>query len=443
MNHRRRRWLFYSFVVIFLILASYTSLYATGYKINFQNIGDFDRLFIKTGTLVLNSQPSGAFVYLNDKLQGSFSLQKLKSSTIITPAKIKNITPGEYNLRLEKEGYWPFEKKVIIFPEQTSYEENINLFKKEAIMKILNCGCQEISMSPNRRYVLLKSSEQIIDLKNKRPIEVGKIKEENQEQWLSNGYEILIDQKIFNLNNGTSIDYGEIIGDDINQLYLEENSKRLFYRYNNSLNIFDLNKKSNEKIINEEHVSDYLVNEPNVFILITKNNSTTLKKLNLKTKEAKEIELPIGGQYQFNRATTTWLSVEETKNQKLLFLETDRLRLLSEEISNFRSGFWLSADKFIYHNDFEIYLLDLKQNNISLINRISEKIQNIAWQEKNNYLIYTTDLSINTIDLKDLNITKLLSASQISSPFFDQKEKILYFSANLNNQSGLYKMVIQ
>jgi tetratricopeptide (TPR) repeat protein len=60
------------------------------------------------GKLVLNSTPSSAKVYLNNTYKG------------ITPLTIDQLTPGDYQLKLSKEGYQYWSKQVTIAASQTN-----------------------------------------------------------------------------------------------------------------------------------------------------------------------------------------------------------------------------------------------------------------------------------------------------------------------------------
>ena len=116
-----RRIIFYSFCLIYFIITPVIILYASGYEIDWRHL--FTPLAIqKTGMIMIESSPAGANIYLNgqekEPLTGLF-LEKLfpkKDEAFKTPAKIKNLLPGSYNLRVEMPGYWPWERRIAINP---------------------------------------------------------------------------------------------------------------------------------------------------------------------------------------------------------------------------------------------------------------------------------------------------------------------------------------
>lgn len=102
-------------------------LYATGYRFEFKGNGTGNFKFIEgTGLLVATSKPDGARVYVNNDLTTA------TNNTI-------NLAPGEYDVRIEKDGYLPWSKKISINNSLVS-EANALLFptapKLEAITTI-------------------------------------------------------------------------------------------------------------------------------------------------------------------------------------------------------------------------------------------------------------------------------------------------------------------
>lgn len=88
--------------VIVLLLVSLVAyafiLYGKGYRLNLSGKGN--KILAGTGLLVLTSTPNGARVYLNDNF------------TTATDDTI-NLPPGDYDVRIEKDGYYPWKKHAV------------------------------------------------------------------------------------------------------------------------------------------------------------------------------------------------------------------------------------------------------------------------------------------------------------------------------------------
>jgi hypothetical protein len=110
-NSTQRSLLIFSSVSLFILVSTYfISLFARGYRFSSKNGLNLN----PTGIISAVSKPKGASVYINDKL------------TTATDDTI-NLTPGIYKLKINKDGFLPWEKTVTVKPE-TVYQADIQLF---------------------------------------------------------------------------------------------------------------------------------------------------------------------------------------------------------------------------------------------------------------------------------------------------------------------------
>ncbi|MCX6814006.1 MAG: hypothetical protein NT078_02240, partial [Candidatus Azambacteria bacterium] len=119
---------------------------------------------------------------------------------------------------------------------------------------------------------------------------------------------------------------------------------------------------------------------------------------------------------------------------------------LAATISNLKISSWLTENRLLYANDFEIYFFDLNSGEKTLITRISNAINSLYLHPSGNYLVFSTDQSINTIELdqrEKRNITELAKFDKIVDLTMNQNGNILYFYAKIGNQEGIYKLEIQ
>lgn len=108
------RKVFFSSVGLILLLIVVTSaavLFASGYRLSREN----GKTFVEgTGVMVFTSNPDGARVYVNDHLSTA------TDNTI-------NLQPGEYVVRIEKDGYFHWNKKMTVKQGEVS-QANALLF---------------------------------------------------------------------------------------------------------------------------------------------------------------------------------------------------------------------------------------------------------------------------------------------------------------------------
>lgn len=167
MTLKSRHYLFIISLFLFIVLTIYISLYATGYRLNLTWPLNFSQLLQKTGMLILATKPEEATVNL-EKI-GDQSLfggkNKLTEKNYKTPVKIKDLLPGEYELKLELTGYWPYSKNINIYPGESTYVEDINLFKKDVPLKITDAKTQKLELTADKQYLIVKEENKIINLK--------------------------------------------------------------------------------------------------------------------------------------------------------------------------------------------------------------------------------------------------------------------------------------
>lgn len=125
MDKGTRRVLFYSSVVVFLLLSYGAVLLATGYVFDFKNFK-----FVKTGTLAFKSDVKGANVYFKNKKIG-------KIAPISGNFSKKYLLPGSYEVSVRKDGYQNWEKTAEIKSQEVTNFFSIVLVRKNPDLELL------------------------------------------------------------------------------------------------------------------------------------------------------------------------------------------------------------------------------------------------------------------------------------------------------------------
>lgn len=122
------------FILLFLIVGTAgIVLYGRGYRLGFDN----GKPKIKgTGLLVATSTPDGASVFVNGHL------------TTATDNTI-NLAPGEYSVRIFKEGYLAWEKKLIIQEEVVTQADALLFPTAPKLENITAIGVQNPTIDPS------------------------------------------------------------------------------------------------------------------------------------------------------------------------------------------------------------------------------------------------------------------------------------------------------
>lgn len=141
-------WLAYSAAVVaFLVVAVYAVMYATGYRLDFK-----DWTVRKTGILAITTKPTGATVYIDGR---KYSRR--------TPLTLRNMLPGNYEVKIALQDYRMFKKQVEILSSQVAEEHNIDLVLEhpptkvlaEDINKLMEVGNEIVYFSKEKQFVKL------------------------------------------------------------------------------------------------------------------------------------------------------------------------------------------------------------------------------------------------------------------------------------------------
>ena len=123
---------FYVSVLLFFITLPILLSYSLGYRIDYRALKVY-----KTGIIFINSKPSGASIYINDKLYSD-----------MTPAQIENMKPGAYKVKVKREGFYPWEEELVVRPNMVTKADSIILFPvMQEMNKITNRPILDFAVS--------------------------------------------------------------------------------------------------------------------------------------------------------------------------------------------------------------------------------------------------------------------------------------------------------
>lgn len=439
MNKKTRDRFFGVFVFLFITITTILSLIATGYRFNISWPINFGHLLQKTGTIALNTDPEGAKVVISGEEKKGLDIFSIfnKDKETITPIKIKNLLPGEYTVSFSLPGYWPYEKKVRVNATQTTFLENVILFKKSTALNILTAKEQEVIYSINNRYAWLPADKSIVDLDS------GKIVYNNTTDkinWNDQEEEITDSSKVINLENSSINDYKQAIN---SPQEAQTQGNKIVYLDKDNLTIYNHSTKAYQAIPAGGEILYYKTFPREVWAIIKKDNRVKLESYSLDNALSNgSVDLLLESRdYELKLENSDTILLTDKDNDTLYIINSrGQLNLLSvlRGVNAYR---WKGDGQLIYASGPEIYSYDIKQDKTWLINRLSDTINSLAWSA-NNYLIYSTSNNIGIIDLNDgrNDVTVIWTAAKISSLTLDDKNQILYFYGSTNQQDGLYKL---
>src|SRR3989344_699546 len=120
MTLRARRIVYSLFIIVFLGVAPLIILYTQGYRYNPKH-----QRLDPTGTLVVSTVKKGATIAL-----------KGEADKFTPPKTLQAVIPGTYTIRLSKDGYKPWEKKLSVKAGEAVFVSNIRLWRESLPIKI-------------------------------------------------------------------------------------------------------------------------------------------------------------------------------------------------------------------------------------------------------------------------------------------------------------------
>jgi len=444
------------FILAFFIMAPILIFYASGYRIDIKR-----EKVIKTGTLFMDGKDiKKANIYINDKLYEEPFTEKIF---------IYNLLPGDYQIRLEKDGYYSWAKKISIYSNITTFAKDIVLFKKELPLSIAEGQIIALTISPDsQKIVYLIDTDSFWELYQYNPntkenfflARFSPGKRSSLDVTISNKKVLVnIDNKysIYDIENQKS-------GPDLTEIidFLPKNLKwdlqsdnLLFAFYKNSIYSIDIFGKKNEKIleIKNKIYPEFYIEGKDIFYIQQENEKNILYKYNQNFNTTKKIlELTKSENYQFIKSSNNYLGLIDLDLEKLYLIKkvnTDsEINIIgSDPVKEFsaKAAIWDSNKKqLLIYNDFEIYIYNPNSGEESMINRYGQAIKKALWYPNLKYIALQFEDSVQIIDLEISNgthaITEIIKNAQIIDFYLDKEGKNIYFGGIVDKSGGLYKI---
>lgn len=446
-----RRILYITFIIAFLIITPLLILYANGYELSLKNKG-----LVKTGMFILDSKPRGAMIYLNDQPHTAFldSVLPGKKNYLTTPAKIKNLLPGNYEVKIELDGYWAWQKKLTINPGASTYAEDVLLFKKDLPIPVVNGKLKNIYYSPDMAYSASYDGKwKLTDLENDSTIVLEIEAPDSDVDWSTDGKKLLIGKNLIDIAAGSVLDLSKFIDQSKFNLKFNRQAANLIYLQNqNRLFLYDNLNQEQKPLLTPGQTAEYLINDylikKDYYILQTSIGKKSYLEIYKTDGELMgKLDLPQSNSYSFINPDQSLVNLYDRNHQRLYLIDPlSTLKPLVDTLNNVTITHWLTDGKLFYANDFEIWLYDIAGKQQKLLTRISEQIKQLAWHPSNNYIVYSTDRAINIIELDERvrrNFTELISLNIIGNLAISEDGNNLYFYSEIGQISGLYKLNLQ
>lgn len=443
MNKKSRSLLFGLLLIVFLIISPLIILYSQGYRFDFQKWQS-----LKTGGVYIKTSIPSADIYIDNKYKNKTG--QLLSYDFLA----QNLLPQNHDIRVEKTGYLPWEKNllvkekivtqayVVLFPEKidfTKIEENIKqiysfpdqkkiilqndknqLFFYELGQKNLILGeanktldkILDITMSKDASRIILKGLEK----------STGKIK----------FYLLPTDKETITLVSLKNLDK------TATQISFYSNNV-IFFTSNNKLykEALDTQKQT---LLNVNPITAFYLQGDNLYYL----QDESLFRQNLITNNTESFlkdPLEINSKISYD-IFTYWGKIFIIENGKTVSVLTEKQTLEPILTSNTEIKFTGFSDKLMFYNDTTLWLYLLRDYESPFfakagsIVKISDypKINHFEWLSGEYFVMLDENnkTRISEIDNRDKLNSFEANGEEASQIWFDLVEKKLYLLSGNN-----------
>ncbi|MFA4871862.1 MAG: PEGA domain-containing protein [Patescibacteria group bacterium] len=464
MNLLYRRVTYITFIIIFLILAPLIVLYAQGYRFNLKR-GKIQ----KTGILIVSSAPRAAAIYLNGKL-----VEKKD-----TPARIERLLPGDYEIKLTKNGYHDWNKKLPIYDNGTTFAEKIILWKNTLPIPLAAQNIVDWQLSPDGKKIIFINNREEINLLNLENDEIRQIKKLDGDNelkiiaWSNSSRKIIIEAKnnqpplrkfyVFEVEKSDSepaVLNANILPAIEQNLKWDWQSDNTIYSLNSQgLWQMDLFRKKYKLLLRATSTQDFLIAGNEAYLYKNKSiyrqplgdylsaeNASAALNINL-GKIASPVLIAENircDDCSFINKSADKLFLFGSSSQNLFIVDPQNknsiIKTSAKDIS------WLNKNIALFYNDWEIWIYDLNKKEPELITRLGQPITKVVWHPEGKHIIFATSENISVIELDNRelrNAVTLTAIKDIKNLEVNGNGRDLYFTGKLGEQENIFKLNIR
>lgn len=408
MKSRTRYSLIAAGITLFILASPFIVLYVSGTKYDFKN-----HRFVKTGIISVRTAPRGAKILLNGKSAGT------------SQKNIKFLDPGDYDIRITRNGYFDWQKRLNVKAQYVTYInldlDYLVLFKNAGTKTQIADGVLNFSADRSRAMYLQKDAAFVGNIQNLSG--TGKIPLDRE---LASAQIISADDENLYLILGQGVDgkpYTAVLDDDRRKIsnldaIVTPTATSNFKFYNGTLFeltdkiLYSINWQTAKKNILIQNVDAYGFSGDNLYL--TSNGQIFRAALPNIQLESLVRNIPT--------FTNSELYVS---NQKQVFLLGDgnfysvgtSLNQLASGVSTVRID--SAYRKLLFSSNNEIDIYDLSNGAVTFVTRSTEAISNPEIFYREGWIFYNQNGKLQGLELdpRDHQNNYTFAESTPNAPF--------------------------
>jgi hypothetical protein len=402
------------FFVLFFILAPLLTSYALGYRYDFKS-GNIQ----KNGAFYIKSYPRGAEIFVNDK--------KNKNKT---PTQLVNIQPGTHNLKVSKDNYVPWVKKLDTYSGETTFAEDIVLFLEDRPKTVLSTGSEKFLLNKDKnKYAFIDNDKRLLitDIEQAKIFEISTLDQKYELiDWSIDNQQILFRAEtkyfIFNIDQ-KQIEAIPIVG--LQKIVWENGTDTLIYLKDKKLyrHKRQITDEADELLDIKNPINDFAIKDNWLIIQYTVDKNNFVAQINKTNLEIKQV---------INNVNLGNLDILLAEDNYLIFTLGSKLyikNIFRDLITIPITVVELHDERLLMTNGHEIILFNYKNDWQNLIDRSSSIVADVFWHPNGSYFVseINDSTTLTELDGRDKrNNIELINNPRKKTYIFDKKGERLF-----------------
>ena len=419
-----------AFFVLFFLLASLPLVFITSGRLYNPKKSEFE----KTTLLIIESEPKGATILLNNKNPLNWWAHYaplLRDRVYETPKRLHYLLPDNYELSLSKNGYITWRISVTLEGDQSTIIDNVKLWPSDIQGPLLPTSSQLVRISPQQRsaaYVGQDEQLHIFSLTEKKSQTISIDGESISDIWWEPSERGLL------IKNSKGFYHVTLLNGSVKPAPITNTVEQIIWNKGNENIIYAIGNRSIETYTISSNTISAENIEGMIDITSFKNRLTLLSSdgLNIISNNKKDL-FPSPDSSTLSKILSedaVWIYITNTQG-KLYRFHKPSSQWQALNVDNTKGiAVTNSSNEAIWWNEFEIGNLDLDSNSSNVQSRTGELVLDVFIDEsyENNHHLIITKEKISALDKLPNGAfmnSALLSLTEIDRGFFNDTTKEL------------------
>lgn len=379
--------IFFLFLVAFLVTAPAVVLYTAGYR---YLIGT--GRIVQTGVLNISTVQKGARVFIDEKERDER-----------TPAVIDNVLPQEHTVRLEKEGYSSWEKRLTVESKRSAFVTQAVLFLKNGEEKQTTVQTTMVATDPSSGTVaFIRQTQNTQEVWLLKPFEdkatllatfAAPSTKEPVFAWSPFGRFLRFHQTLIDTHTEKSISLPE----EATFFFDVAHAQRGFVLKEKGLLTFDFMTQNQTEL--SFHAQSIQTSGDTFAIIQQTPERSVLSLVNQSGIATILAYLPLSA-YEFVKAPDPFFLLHDPKHRRLILI--NRFQTSTPILLNTDATIWdwsPTGTDILFSDGFDIEIYKTATHEQETVTRLSEWIYDLAWYPSGRVVVYATDTQVHALEL--------------------------------------------